>query len=935
MPEISSTNTDISKQLDPRPLTDHVDLGLLHLGILQIGLANNPLLPKFLASSELSSSDTFLALSKTETPAKDTKTLLAKTQLVLDEMYFKGEDIQALLALKAWLMDQVLAALWQRFPFGKELSLIAVGGYGRGELQPHSDIDLLILIEESLNDQLGEDISAFITLLWDLKLDIGHSVRTIEECISSAQEDVTIATNLLETRTVSGRDELLQSLSVRVYSDEVFTSKKYFLAKRQEQKNRHKKYSGTEYNLEPNLKSSPGTLRDIQTLTWITKRHFGPDAPSTRSMYHFLTDDEFNMLVTGGSFLCRLRYGLQMIAKRNENRLLFEHQRKLAHILGFTDNSKKLGVEQMMQRYFRVVLGLAELTDVILQYFDEFYLSPERSQEIQKLNKRFQLNHGYIEAITEGVFERSPYALIEIFLLLAQNPQSYGIKTTTIRQIREHKYLIDDSFRNDLANTSLFVEILKTPHNLHETLNAMLKYNILGRYLPAFGKIIGQMQHDLFHAYTVDAHTIRLIKNLIQLEQATSQKEFPLASRLLKNIPKREILYAAGLFHDIAKGRGGDHSELGAQDALAFCKHHHFSDRDTKLVSWLVEHHLLLSMTAQKKDIDDPEVIHEFATRIPSLTHLEYLYILTVCDIAATNPNLWNSWRATLLQQLYIETRRAIRRGLEQPVDRNDWILATKKEVRTLLSDQGFAVKEVDNLLNSFEDDYFLQDSTADIVWQISEVLSHGSSSDPLIIIRDTKTQFGDGFSQIMVYIPSKNSLFAATTAVLEQLNLNVLNARISASRGDFNLSNYIVTDAHHQPLTKNSDRREQVRQRLFDELDDPDDYPEIIQRRTPRQLKHFSFPTEVTFSNDMINQRTIMEVVTPDRPGLLARIGQILLNHKLTLINARIATLGERVEDVFIISDEHGEPISEASLCKTLQHEICTQLDEQVDIES
>lgn len=935
MSDTSMSQTPTARPNESRRLMDQVDLELLHLGILQLGLENNPLLPKLFAASKLDIKTSLEEISQTKTPAKNAKALLAESKTILDEMYLQGEDIQALLALKAWLMDQILAALWQRFTFNEDVSLIAVGGYGRGELQPHSDIDLLILIRDELDDALGEKISSFITLLWDLKLDIGHSVRTIEECISSAREDVTIATNLLETRTIAGENSLLVALSVRVYSDEVYTSKAYFLAKREEQRERYAKYSGTEYNLEPNLKSSPGTLRDIQTLAWITKRHFGPEAPSIRSRYHFLTDDEFNMLVKGEAFLCRLRYGLQMIANRNENRLLFEHQRKLAKILGFTDNAKKLGVEQMMQRYFRVVMGLAELTDVILQYFDEFYLNPERSHEIQKLNKRFQLNHGYIEAVNEKVFERSPYALIEIFLLLAQNPQCYGIKTTTIRQIREHKYLIDDSFRDDLANTSLFLEILRTPHALHETLNAMLKYNVLGRYLPPFGQIIGQMQHDLFHCYTVDAHTIRLIRNLITLEHPSAQKEFPLASRLLKNIPKREILYVAGLFHDIAKGRGGDHSELGAIDAVEFCEHHHFSERDTKLISWLVEHHLLLSMTAQKKDIDDPEVIHEFATRIPSLTHLEYLYVLTVCDIAATNPNLWSSWRATLLQQLYIETRRAIRRGLEQPVDRNEWIAATKQEVRTLLFDQGFGAKEVDNLLDSFEDDYFLQDSTADIVWQISEVLTHGDSDEPLIIIRDTKTQFGEGFSQIMVYVRSKNNLFAATTAVLEQLNLNVLNARISASRGNFNLSHYIVTDALHRPLASDSERKEQVRQKLFEELDDPEDYPEIIQRRTPRQLKHFSFPTEVTFSNDMINQRTVMEVVTPDRPGLLARIGQILLMHKLTLLNARIATLGERVEDVFFICDAEGYPISEAALCQSLQHEICTQLDEQVETAS
>jgi len=895
---------------------------------------SSPLFRSFIEESKFEPKSLFKTLSESDSPAIDIKAYLQDSKEIFDRMFLDGADIRELIPIKAWLMDTLLTGLWRRFSFDDNVSLIAVGGYGRGELHPHSDIDLLILIRNSIPEELGEKLSAFITLLWDLKLDIGHSVRTLDECVSAAKDDVTIATNLLETRTISGPEDLLQNISEHVYSDAVYTSKDYFLAKLKEQNARHQKYSGTEYNLEPNLKSSPGTLRDIQTIAWITKRHFGPDAPTTRSRYHFLTDDEFKMLESGEEFLWRLRYGLQMIADRNENRLLFEHQRKLADTLGFEDNEHKLGVEQMMQRYYRIVLGLAELTDVILQYFDEFYLTPEKKQNSKPLNKRFQLNHGYIETIDPEVFERSPYALIEIFLLLAQNPDTKGIKTTTIRQIRAHQYLIDESFRNDLTNTSLFLEILRTPHPLHLTLNAMLKYNVLGRYLPAFGQIIGQMQHDLFHCYTVDAHTIRLIRNVIQLDESEHQKEFPLASRLYRQIPKREILFVAGLFHDIAKGRGGDHSELGAIDAIEFCKHHHFSDRDTKLISWLVEHHLLMSMTAQKKDIDDPEIIHQFAQSIPSLTHLEYLYVLTVCDIAATNPNLWSSWRATLMQQLYIETRRAIRRGTDQPVDRNAWIQATKLEVRTLLIDQGFAENEIDRLLCSFEDDYFLQDSTADIVWQISEVLSHGNSSEPLIIIRDTQTQLGDGYSHIMVYLRSKNDLFAATTAVLEQLNLNVLNARISASRGDFNLSNFIITDAQNKPLANDQDRKEQVRQRLFDELDDPNDYPEIIQRRTPRQLKHFSFPTEVTLSNDMINQRTVMEVVTPDRPGLLARIGQTLLNNNLSLINARIATLGERVEDVFFIADTNGQPLSDASLCESLQNEICNQLDEQVEIQ-
>lgn len=891
------------------------------------------LLNEFLNESNISFDSLDKSLITSKTPAVDVKNILQKAKLTFDKMFLNGSDIRELVYTKSQLMDRLLSGLWARFSFPETACLIAVGGYGRGELHPHSDIDLLILVKSEISNELGEALSAFITLLWDLKLDIGHSVRTIEECIESAKDDVTICTNLLETRTIIGPDHLLQTVSDRVYSNEVHTSKSYFLAKREEQVLRHKKFSGTEYNLEPNLKSSPGTLRDIQTIAWITKRHFGPDAPSIRSRYHFLTDEEFNMLSKGEEFLWRMRYGLQMIADRNENRLLFEHQSKLSDTLDYQDNDQKLGVEQMMQYYYRTVLGLAELADVILQYFDDYYLSADQEQTIQILNNRFQLNNSYIETINNEVFDKSPYALIEIFLLIAQNPQVKGIKSTTIRLIREHIYLIDDSFRHDLANTTLFMEILKTPHALHKTLNSMLKYNVLGRYIPAFGQIIGQMQHDLFHCYTVDAHTIHLIQNLIELDNIHAKKEFPLASRLLRHIPKREVLYIAGLFHDIAKGRGGDHSELGALDAFEFCDRHHLSERDTTLISWLIENHLLMSMTAQKKDIDDPEVIHHFAEKIPSLTHLEYLYVLTVCDIAATNHNLWNSWRASLLQQLYIETRRTIRRGIDEPVNRNDWIRTTKQEVNTILTDQGYAPNNVELLLSTLEDEYFLQDSTKDIAWQTSEILKHGDSIEPLVIIQDSETQLGDGFSHIMIYLKCKDDLFAATTAVLEQLNLNVLNARISASGGRFSLSNFVITDAQNLPLSNDSERKDFVIQRLIEELDDPNDYPEIIQRRTPRQLKHFSFPTEVTFSNDMINQRTIMEVVTPDRPGLLARIGQILLNHNLSLINARIATLGERVEDVFFISDMNGQPISEAELCEALQKDICAQLDEQVEI--
>lgn len=869
------------------------------------------------------------AIGSHKQPVIAAREFLGQASEVLDQHYHKGRQVRALVTLRSRFMDSLLAALWQSFGFCDQAALLAVGGYGRAELHPYSDIDLLILTPGEISPDLGEHISMFVTLLWDLRLDIGYSVRSVEECIEAARDDLTIATNLLETRTIAGLASLRDTVTERVYSDEIYTSEAYFFAKREEQSERHDKYGGSEYNLEPNVKASPGTLRDIQTVAWITKRHFGPQATCPRQRYNFLTDAEFSTLIEGENFLWSMRYGLQMLAKRSENRLLFDHQTKLAEILGYQDNEEQLAVEQMMQRYFRIVMGLAELTDVILQYFDDVYLNPEQQQTISPINKRFQINNGYIETVDEGVFERSPYALIEIFLHQAQNPNIKGIKAGTIRQIRELRYLIDDSFRSDLANTTLFLELLRTPHRLDRSLNAMLKYHVLGRYLPEVGRVIGQVQHDLFHIYTVDAHTINLIKGMVRLAEPNDKQELALVAKLFKQLPKRELLYVAGLYHDIAKGRGGDHSELGAIDVQAFCERHHFSVRDTKLVAWLIKHHLLMSMTAQRKDIADPEIIHEFASMIPSQSHLEYLYVLTVCDIAATNPNLWNSWRASLLQQLFVEARRALRRGIDRPVDRNDWIQTTRNEVAYQLRDEGFAIDKISTLLEQLDDDYFLHDSTSELAWQTGAILRHGESTEPLITIQDSEHSPGEGFSQIMIYLRSEQDLFAATTAVLEQLNLNVLNARVSATGATFSLSNFVVTNSQNQALGEQEDGKDKVLTRLIEELDDPADYPEIIKRRTPRQLKHFSFPTEVTFSNDPYNQRTVMEVVTPDRPGLLARIGQILLSYDLLLMNARITTLGERVEDVFFIAQADGKPISDGDLCTELANCICTQLDE------
>lgn len=889
-------------------------------------LEPEPDIQSFLDTSRLARS-----VTASPSPVKEVRAFLQAFLDAESKAFSRGGNVRELVRARAQITDKVLRLLWKKHPFSRssDIALVAVGGYGRGELHPFSDIDLLILTREGVRDAWHEDLTTFITLLWDLKLDIGHSVRSIEECIQAAREDVTILTNLLETRTIAGNDSLRASLSERAYSDEVCSDRAYFIAKRDEQLQRHEKYGDTEYNLEPNLKASPGALRDIQTIRWITKRHFGLQSSADLTRFSILTDEEYRMLINGETFLWQLRFGLQILAGRNENRLLFDYQRALADMLGYEDDEERLGVERMMQEYYRAVLSLAELNDVILQHFDEVILSDGSPDELIPLNKRFLARNHYIEAVNNQVFAYAPYSLMEIFLLMAQHPDIRGIRATTIRSIRAHRHLIDDAFRNDLAVTTLFMELLRTPHRLHRTLSFMKRYNVLGRYLPEFGRIVGQMQHDLFHIYTVDAHTLRVIRNMVKLRSDEGRTTYPLASRLVFGLPKAELLYIAGLYHDIAKGRGGDHSELGARDAEAFCQRHHLSSRDTKLVAWLVENHLLMSMTAQRKDTSDPDIIHAFARSVPSQVHLDYLYILTVCDISATNPKLWNTWRASLLRQLFIETKRVLRRGVEKPVKRSEWIKATQSEARELLHAQNFSDAQIDRVWNMLDEDYFLQDSTVDIAWQTSAIIRHGDAPEPLILLRDTKGGPSDGFTQLVTWLPNRMDLFAATTAVLEQLNLNIVAARISSGRGPYSLGSYIVLDNNGQPIGKDLSRRDRVLRRLVEELDDPEDYPDIIERRTPRQLKHFAFPTEVTFSNDTFNQRTLMEVITPDRSGLLARIGKILLEHGVRLVSAKIATLGERVEDVFFITDEGGHPLSDADLCLRLQDALCQQLDE------
>ncbi|WIF66387.1 [protein-PII] uridylyltransferase [Metapseudomonas otitidis] len=870
-------------------------------------------------------------LALKSSPIAAFKKAIRQAKDVLDARFANGRDIRRLVEDRAWFVDQILREAWARFDWSEDadIALLAVGGYGRGELHPYSDIDLLILLDSADHETFREPIEGFLTLLWDIGLEVGQSVRSVDECAEEARADLTVVTNLMESRTIAGPESLRRRMQEVTSPDRMWPSKDFFLAKRQEQKARHAKYNDTEYNLEPNVKGSPGGLRDIQTILWVARRQFGSLNLHALVKEGFLVESECSMLASSQEFLWKVRYALHMLAGRAEDRLLFDHQRKLAGLLGFHGSDAKQAIEHFMQKYYRVVMAVAELSDLINQHFEEVILRSGENAVAQPLNSRFQLRDGYIEVAHPNVFKRTPFALMEIFVLMAQHPEIKGVRADTIRLLRDSRHLIDDDFRSDIRNTSLFIELCKSPQGIHRNLRRMNRYGILGRYLPEFGHIIGQMQHDLFHIYTVDAHTLNLIKHLRKLKWPELAEKFPLASKVIDKLPKPELIYIAGLYHDIGKGRGGDHSELGAIDAEAFCARHQLPAWDSRLVAWLVQNHLVMSTTAQRKDLSDPQVILDFARLVGDQTHLDYLYVLTVADINATNPSLWNSWRASLLRQLYTETKRALRRGLENPLDREEQIRQTQVAAIDILVRNGIDQDDAEQLWAQLGDDYFLRHTASDVAWHTEAILQHPDGNDPLVLIKETAQREFEGATQIFIYAPDQHDFFAVTVAAMSQLNLNIHDARIITSTSQFTLDTYIVLDTAGGSIGNDPARIQEIREGLIDALKNPDEYPAIIQRRVPRQLKHFAFPPEVTISNDAQRPVTVLEVIAPDRPGLLARIGRIFLDFDLSLQNAKIATLGERVEDVFFITDADNQPLSDPELCQRLQAAIVSQLSE------
>ncbi|MFO7639914.1 MAG: [protein-PII] uridylyltransferase, partial [Candidatus Competibacteraceae bacterium] len=844
------------------------------------------------------------------TPITPFRTLLQNGDARLVERFRQGAPAHELVPVRARLMDELLQRAWLRFfaADAPDLALVAVGGYGRGELHPGSDVDIMILLGDQALESRRSGLEELLTFLWDIGLEVGHSVRTVEDCAREGAADITIATSLMEARLLTGSPALFERMRAVTGPDRIWPDAAFFEFKRQERCQRCQKYNETAFNLEPNIKDGPGGLRDLQMIGWVAKRHFGASTLRELIDHGFLSAREYEELIESRNFLWQVRFALHVLTGRREDNLLFDHQRRVAQQFGYQDHDHNLGVEQFMQRYYRTVNALSQLNEMLLQWFEEAILLADDPDEPRPINRRFQARRGYLEVTQPNVFLRYPFALLEIFLILQQHPELKGIRATTIRMIREHLPLIDEKFRKDMRPRSLFMEILRQPHGVTWQLRLMNAYGVLPAYLPEFGQIVGRMQYDLFHAYTVDQHILFVVRNLRRFYLPKFAEALPHCNAIMDRLPKPELLYIAGLYHDIAKGRGGDHSELGAEDAERFCRRHGLSSFDTRLVAWLVRHHLTLSLTAQKTDIHDPEVIHAFARRMGDQMHLDYLYLLTVADIRGTNPKLWNTWRASLLWQLYSAARQALRRGLDNPIDKEERIREVQAQARRRLHATRIDEERINRVWESFGDDYFLRHAADEISWHTRAILKKGHNDRPLVMARDDSDRGG---TEIFIYTRDQDNLFALITSILDQLGLNILDARIITGHSGYTLDSFTVLEDSGAPIRERA-RIKEITTSLLHALNRPDVMPPLPSRHISRIQRAFQMPTLVSFREDTATDSTMVELVSWDLPWLLCHVGKVFMECGVQLHNAKIATIGARVEDLFFVTDRENRPLND-----------------------
>lgn len=843
----------------------------------------------------------------------------------LAERFWAGGEVEDLVRERANFIDGFLCELWHHwFEYDETCALFAVGGYGRRELHPKSDIDLLILVNKRQRN--SEQIGEFIRLLWDLQLEIGHSVRTVSECKVEAKRDLTIMTALNERRLLIGSSRLAQKLDRTLDNRKLWSSRRFFNGKLEEQNARHEHYSDIEYGLEPNVKSSPGGLRDIQFISWITEHHCDTKDLNELVEREFLTERECKTLIDGRLFLWKVRFALHLLSKRREDQLYFDHQREIAKRFGYEDSEGLLAVEGFMQDYYRLVLELREVNDILIQHFSEAILKKRRKLNVQPINENFQICNDYIETTSPDVFKRNASALLEIFVIMANQASIKGVRANTIRQIRRHLHLIDNDFRFDKGNGELFLTLLRSPYTVVSQLTRMRRYGILGKYIPQFGRIIGQMQHDLFHIYTVDAHTMALLRNLRRMFMAEYEQEFPCIRPVVTRITQVELLFIAGLFHDLGKGRGGNHSELGAVDCANFCDQVGIEGADKELVVWLVQRHLYMSKTSQREDVSDPTSVRKFANVVQSQRRLDYLMALTVADIHATNPKEWNAWRESLLVHLYNATRAMLKDGMN---DANLRLSALeRRQQETVIALENKAANQVN--LDSFWDDItdgFVLAHEADALAEIANAVTRKEADDSGVVL--LLESASDDLMEIFVHTEDRPRLFADFATALDQLNLDVMNASIATGKSGYCYDSFIVMT---HPDEKLDDARvSHIRSRLTAVMEERAVPKRRSRRRISRQLKQFKVATRITIDN--IEERDLfrLEIVTADRPGLLALISTVFVEFDIELHQARITTLGERADDVFVVSSEDPQAFISDQTIQNLIERMTARIDAEL----
>jgi [protein-PII] uridylyltransferase len=838
----------------------------------------------------------------------------------LKSNFAKNPNITQLFKQHCTLVDNLLSQLWSELHKNSSSCLIAVGGYGRGELYPHSDIDLLILVPEHSqeNTALSVEIERLVGLMWDIGLNVGHSVRSLSECVSEASKDITVQTNLLESRLLAGDKSLYKSYLQ--HAQQLADPIAFFEVKLTEQEKRHAKYNDTAYNLEPNIKESPGGLRDLHMIAWLANSlKLNSEVHSGRSIWNLLTRHNIISAPEARSIrhhekkLQSLRIQLHFLSGRREDRLLFDFQNEIAATLGYVNTPRKRASEQLMQTYYRSVKFVELMNEILIKQFRQILAA--KPAIIHSINDRFEARDTLLEAKSASLLQQQPAAIFDAFLLLQQRPELTGMGASMLRNLQRVKNLVNSDFRNDPQNKKRFIEILSQPNGVNHALRAMNRYGILGSYIPAFKRIIGQMQHDLFHVYTVDEHILNVLANLRRFSKPELKHEFPLCSKLFAEFDAPHLLYLAALFHDIAKGRNGDHSNLGKVDAARFCKLHGMSKTDSALVAWLVESHLKMSATAQKSDLSDPNVIEAFANLVQNERQLNALYLLTVADIRGTSPMVWNAWKARLLENLFHETKRA----LAAPAFHAKQTISQRiKEASEKLSRFGISSQTYEHMWQEFGENYFVRHETDEIAWHSRLLTPHLYSEEP--IVRARLSPYGDGI-QVMIYSKDQNDMFARICNFFDRMGYNIVEAKIYTTKHAYALDSFIILDQSDNSVSY-SGLLKFIESKLASQLDENVTLESPLKGRISRQVKHMPIQAGITITAETDNNNHTLGIVANDRPGLLATIAQQFLQYEIVLHNAKINTLGGRAEDMFLISARSNQRLDD-KLIEQLQQSL------------